>query len=254
MNATTRITVRAPFMTRFQVVWTLIAIASLFSTGCGSDESAVQTNPSANSQGTEENIYVEPEENEDTLGIVREAQHYASDFGVSEEEALGRFNRSDELTAMLQEIVAAETGRVAGWGLVHEPEFGGWVYLVGDAEPTTFTVGLLAQNDDLFVDTGAKRTFAELKAAMADQTNFEAIPVSMRDRLAGRWIDVWSNSIVVAIDQDEPPVPIDDTVPVADLPIESMDLPQAAEALEALLEQATGLPFTVTLDTRDISN
>ncbi len=224
----------------------------LFATGCGRDKPSLGTEQAGSDQLVEESAYEEPDENEDTLGIKLDAQHYASEFGISEEDALKRLRRSDELTTMLQEIVAVETGRVAGWGLVHEPEFGGLVYLVGEAEATAFTRNLAAQNSDLFIELGATHTLAELSAAMSERSNFEAIPDSMRDRIAYREIDVWSNSIVVAIDQDEPPLPIDDTVPVADRPIESLDLPQAAEALEALLEQTTGLPFSVALDSRPV--
>ena len=253
MTPTSKPLTQATLKTRLSVVLILIVVANLFNTGCGRDNPNipdVQTEPVVSRQGSEGNTYEEPEENEDTLGITREAQQYGSDSGVSEEEALRRFGRDDELEAMLQEIVAAEAGRVAGWGLIHEPEFGGLVYLVGEAEATAFTRNLAAQNSDLFVELGATHTLAELSAAMSKRSNFEAIPDSMRDRIAYREINVWSNSIVVAIDKNEPPVPIDDTVPVADRPIESLDLPYAAEALEALLEQATGLPFSVVLGSR----
>ena len=232
-----------------QAAGIIIVIAGLFMSGCGSDKTLVQAEPVASSQELEEN---NNEENLDPLGIKLEAQHYARDFGVSEDEALRRFGRDDDLKAMIQEIVTAETGRVAGWGLVHEPEFGGWVYLVGDAEATAFTRRLAAQHSDLFVELGATHTFDELLAALENNVDREAIPVSMRDRIAYTEIDTHSNSIVVAIDRDKPPVPIDETVPTAERPIESLDLPRAAEALEALLEQATGLPFSVTLGSRSV--
>ena len=230
-------------------VWIVIVIAGVFMSGCGSDKTPVQTEPVANNQGIEESA---EEENLDPLGIKVDAQHYARDFGVSEDEALRRFDRDDELKAMVQEIVAAETGRVAGWELVHDPEFGAWVYLVGDAEPTAFTKQLAAQHSDLFIDLGATHTFDELVTALENNVDREAIPVSMRDRIAYTEIDNHSNSIVVAIDRDKPPVPIDDAVPTAERPIESLDLPRAAEVLEVLLEQATGLPFSVTLGSRSV--
>ncbi len=176
-----------------------------------------------------------------------EAEQYAINFGVSTDEALRRLDRIPELKRIIQETVAAESGRVAGWGIVHEPNFGGWVYLVGDAEPTQTTNDLVARHSDLYVDTGATYTFIELNEAMSNRSNFEAIPESMRNRIAYREIDVRSNSIVVAIDRNKPPVPIDDSVSTEDRPIESLDLPQAAEALKDTLEQDTGLPFVVTL-------
>ena len=253
MIPTSKPPAQATFKTRFWVVLILIAVASLFSAGCGRDNpnvSDVQTEPVVSRQGSEGNTYEEPEENEDTLGLKLEAQHYASAFGVSEEEALRRLVRSVELKAMLQEIIAVEAERVAGWGLVHEPEFGGWVDFVGGTEPTAFTRELAARHSDLFVEFEATHTMDELLAALDNNVEREAIPVSMRDRIAYTDIDASTNSIVVAIDSDIPPVPIDDTVPAADRPIESLDLPQAAEALEALLEQATGLPFSVVLGSR----
>ena len=183
-----------------------------------------------------------------TAVVGLEAEHYAIDFGVTTEEALRRLDRIPELKKIIQETVAAETGRVAGWGIMHEPNFGGWVYLVGDAKPTQTTNGLLARHSDLFVDTGATLTFAELDAAMSNRSNFEAIPDSMRDRIAYREIDVRSNSIVVAIDRDQPPTRTDETIPVTERPIAALGLPQAASTLEALLEHDTDLPFSVTLD------
>ena len=82
---------------------------------------------------------------------------------------------------------------------------------------------------------------------MSNRSNFEAIPASIRDRIAYREIDVRSNSIVVAIDRDQPPARADETIPITERPIETLGLPQAASALEAILEQDTRLPFSVTL-------
>ena len=183
----------------------------------------------------------------ETAGVSLEAEHYAIDFGVTTDEAQRRLERIPELKGVIQETVAAESTRVAGWSIVHEPDFGGWVYLVGDAEPTRTTTGLTAKHSDLFVDTGAKHTFAELTAAISDRSNFEAIPDSMRDRIAYREIDVRSNSIVVAIDRDQPPTRTDESAFITEGSIETMELRQAASTLEAILEQDTRLPFSVTL-------
>ena len=83
--------------------------------------------------------------------------------------------------------------------------------------------------------TGSHLSAGALKAAVSNRSNFEAVPDSMRDRIAYRDIDLRSNSLVVAIDRDEPPTPTDQTVPVSQRPIESLDLPRAAEALKELL-------------------
>lgn len=177
-----------------------------------------------------------------------EAEHYALDYGVTGEEALRRLGRMSELKSIIQEIVAAENGRVAGWGIAHEPKFGGWVYLVGDANPTRATRDLLARHSDVSVDSGAAHTFAELATAVSERSHYEATPVSMRDRIAYTDIDTRSNSIVVAIDRDQPPEPTDGAVAASGLPIEAMGLSQATQALEAILEQDTSLPFSVRLD------
>ncbi|MYH87538.1 MAG: hypothetical protein F4125_02760 [Acidimicrobiaceae bacterium] len=177
-----------------------------------------------------------------------DAEHYALDYGVTGDEARRRLARIPELKSIIQEIVAAEVGRVAGRGIVHEPNFGGWVYLVGDDPPTRATRDLLALHEDVFVDTGATHTLAELQAAVSDRSSFEAVPDSMRDRVAYTEIDVRSNSIVVAIDRDQPPTRTDESIPTAKRPIEALGLPQAAQALEAILEEDTDMPFSVTVD------
>ncbi len=89
---------------------------------------------------------------------------------------------------------------------------------------------------------------------MADRSNFEAIPDSMRDRIAYREIDVRSNSIVVAIDRDQPPTRTDDSAFITEGSIETMELRQAASTLEAILEHDTRLPFSVTLDYASVPN
>lgn len=146
---------------------------------------------------------------DESAAVGFEAEHYALDYGVTGDEARRRLGRIPELKSIIQEIVAAEVGRVAGRGIVHEPKFGGWVYLVGDDQPTRATRDLLALHEDVFVDTGATYTFADLKTAMSDPPTFEAVPASIRDRIAYRDIDVRSNSIVVAIDRDQPPARTD---------------------------------------------
>ena len=183
-----------------------------------------------------------------------EAEHYAFDYGVTNDEALRRLGRIATLKGIVQEIVTTESGRVAGWSIVHEPEFGGWVYLVGNAKPTRTTRDLLTLHSDVFVDIGATHTFAELQAARSDQSAYAAIPVSMRDRIAYTDIDLRANSIVVAIDRNKPPTPIDQHVPITERPMASLDLTQAAVALKAILEQDTGLSFSVTLDSASEPN
>jgi hypothetical protein len=181
-------------------------------------------------------------------------ESYAKEYSVSMKEAERRSVRSDELKALLLKIVAAEDGRIAGWGLVHEPQFGGWVYLAGDAPPTAATAAIQRQNADVYIQLGADYTLAELKDAMKQRSTWEAIPESMRDRLAWTDIDVRANSLVVAIDRDIPPAKRR-TGGLADVDaIEELPLDQASAALEVLLEGSTGLPFTVVLDSRGMDD
>ena len=183
--------------------------------------------------------------------IELDAEQYAIDYGVTTQEAVRRLERIPELKPVLQGIADAEKGRVAGRSIVHEPEFGGWIYLVGEHEATTATMELLSRNKDVFLELGATHTLAELDAAMSERSNFESIPDSMRARIAYREIDIRSNSLVIAINGDVAPVPLNETSatgPLGSAPIESLPLPQAAAALEDILESNTGLPFTVTID------
>lgn len=239
-----------------RTVLALLVALAILTGACGSDTTTVQTRTSGSYQEPGQNIGEgnrEADEILDPLGIRREAEHYAIDYEVTTEEALRRFSRADELKVLLREIAAAESGRVAGTSLIHEPEFGGWVNLVGDAEPTALTKELAARHDDLFIELGATHTLVELETARENKVDLEAIPLAMRDRIAYTEVDVRSNSIVIAIDRDEPPVPIDETVPASEWPIESMELQSAAEALEALLEDTTGLPFSVVLGARSVT-
>ena len=141
---------------------TVTAVQTDPAAGTGAPDDNTSTSTGEEEPGTVD-LEVEAEQEEpdgeeaDNVGLELEAEYYALDYGVTEEEALRRLRRIDELKAIFQEIVAAETGRVASWKLVHEPEFGGLVYLVGDVEPTRVTSDLLAQHSDLFVETGATR-------------------------------------------------------------------------------------------------
>jgi len=163
--------------------------------------------------------------------IELDAEQYAIDYGVTTQEAVRRLERIPELKPVLQGIADAEKGRVAGRSIVHEPEFGGWIYLVGEHEATTATMELLSRNKDVFLELGATHTLAELDAAMSERSNFESIPDSMRARIAYREIDIRSNSLVIAINGDVAPVPLNETSatgPLGSAPIESLPLPQAA--------------------------
>ena len=178
-----------------------------------------------------------------------EVEHYSMDFGVSITEAENRLERVVQLKELLLEIIRAEDGRVAAWGIVHEPKFGGWVYLVGDDEPTAPTASVQRVNDDIFVDLGAEYTLVELEAAMSDPSNYRSLPESMRGRIAYRDIDLEANSLLVAIDKGVPPLePRFPDRPIERVAVEYLPLRQAAEVIESILEADTQLPFTLIVD------
>ena len=229
----------------------LLAVLALVSVSAGTvavAASADDINAAADQTNANTGQFEAETAQEEPAAVGLDAEHYAIDYGVTRDEAQRRLGRTAALKAVLKEIVAAENGRVAGWGIVHAPNFGGWVYLVGDASPTRVTRDLLALHSDVFVETGATHTLAELISAVSDRTNFEAVPFSMRDRIAYTDIDVRANSIVVAIDRDQSPARTDETTHTGNKPIEALGLPQAAEALGAILEKDTDLPFSVKLD------
>ncbi|MBC8195211.1 MAG: hypothetical protein ISR42_01000 [Acidimicrobiia bacterium] len=222
-------------MTRLLLVASTLAALSL---GVAAASAGAQTDPGAEAEA------VAP-------GLELEAGQYSREYGVTADEALRRFERIAELKTALREIAETEDGRVAGWSIVHEPEFGGWISLVGSEEPSLRSTLLTSENSDIWIDVGATHTLAELVKAMSIKSNFEAIPEVMRARIAYRDISLEQNSIVIALDRDVPPEPASEDDRTSEvLPIQSLKLLQAAEALEEILEADTGLPFIVTTGAR----
>ncbi len=132
---------------------------------------------------------------------------YVRDFSVSYEEALRRLDRIDALQEIIASVRELEVGRLAGWGIDHEGNFGAWVSLIGDEPPSPAAARIAGSHDDLEIRTGAVHSYEELKAAQKRvRSDLPEISdgvdpgsnVSTRVVLTG--IDLRSNSIIVGID------------------------------------------------------
>jgi hypothetical protein len=88
--------------------------------------------------------------------IAFDAEFYAREFNVSIDEAKRRLTRQLELRVLRAEIRLAEGERVVDMRMVHEPEFGQWIYLAGDDPPTATTAEILRANQDIHVELGAE--------------------------------------------------------------------------------------------------
>ncbi|WP_419842461.1 hypothetical protein [Candidatus Poriferisodalis sp.] len=60
----------------------------------------------------------------------------ALDFSVTHAEAQRRLDRIPELQQITGKLHAAESGRIAGWGIDHHGPMTAWVWLVGDEPPS----------------------------------------------------------------------------------------------------------------------
>jgi hypothetical protein len=88
--------------------------------------------------------------------IAFDAEFYAREFNVSIDEAKRRVTRQLELRVLRAEIRLAEGERVVDMRMIHEPEFGQWIYLAGDDPPTATTTEILRANQDIHVELGAE--------------------------------------------------------------------------------------------------
>ena len=68
--------------------------------------------------------------------LARDAQHYATDFGVSVEEAICRLTVQDEFGDLDAALQSGETDTFAGLWIHHEPEFGVTVLFTENPEET----------------------------------------------------------------------------------------------------------------------
>ena len=90
---------------------------------------------------------------------------YASDYSVSLTEAQRRLDRIQPIQEILASIRSLESARLAGWGIDHGSNFGGWVWLTGDAAPGTAAAAVADAHADVSIRTGADYSLAELLKA-----------------------------------------------------------------------------------------
>ena len=90
---------------------------------------------------------------------------YAADYSVSLTEAQRRLDRIQPLQEILASIRDLETTRLAGWGIDHGSNFGGWVQLTGDDPPSAAATAVAAAHTDVGIRTGADNSLAELLTA-----------------------------------------------------------------------------------------
>ncbi len=130
-----------------------------------------------------------------------EISSYAADYDVSLDEAERRLDRIDALKRKVNRIRGLEESRLAGWGIVHEPNFGGWVYLVGD-EPATKKTQRIARNDDeIIVELGATHRFDQLAAVLENFDNANhGLSETVLASVSSLDINMRNNTIEVGLD------------------------------------------------------
>ena len=87
---------------------------------------------------------------------------YASDYSVSLAEAQRRLDRIRPLQKILASIRDLEDARLAGWGINHDSNFRGWVWLTGDAAASAAAAAVAAAHADVEIRTGADHSLTEL--------------------------------------------------------------------------------------------
>ncbi len=86
------------------------------------------------------------------------------EYSVSQAEASRRLGRIGAIQEVLATLRGLESARVAGWGIDHRGDFGGWVLLTGD-QPAGAAAAAAAAHSDVEIRTGAQHSYAELQAA-----------------------------------------------------------------------------------------
>ncbi len=135
------------------------------------------------------------------------AESYAQDYSVTVEEAGRRLNRIGLLQEAMGSIRALEGSRVAGWGINHGEDFGAWVWLVDDEQPSDEAARIATAHDDVEIRVGATHTHEELQAAQ-DRIDPKLIgdDPETSSKIAAMvvytGIDMAANSVTVGIDPD----------------------------------------------------
>ncbi len=90
---------------------------------------------------------------------------YARDYSVSADEAERRLDRISVLQAAMATIREVEDDRLAGWGIDHGEDFGAWVWLTSDEQPSNEAAEIAAGFSDVVIRTGAVHSLKKLEAA-----------------------------------------------------------------------------------------
>ncbi len=133
------------------------------------------------------------------------ADSYARDYSVTVGEAERRLNRIASLQEAIGSIRALEGSRVAGWGIGHGENFGAWVWLAGDEQPSDEAALVAAAHDDVEIRTGATHTYEELQAAQdridpALVVDDPEVSSNIAAMVVYTGIDMAANSVTVGID------------------------------------------------------
>ncbi len=179
------------------------------------------------------------------------AESYARDYLVSVAEAGRRLNRIGLLQEVMGSIRVLEGSRIAGWGIDHGEDFGAWVWLAGDEQPSVKASRVAAAHDDVEIRTGATHTYEELRAAQ-DRIDPALITdgPEVRSKIAAivvyTGVDMAANSVKIGIDADSGSGRSRrDATPQQESDAEAGFAAEAALLGEALKEH-TGVGVTVT--------
>ena len=174
--------------------------------------------------GDEEPTAGAPEGQEGAAGsdgaLDEDAAMYAEEFGITLDEARSRLMLQFDLDEPIAEIVRLEGGRVAGWGIDHEPEYTGYVILKGDEPVRPETAAILAEVPFLEVRLGVDHTVDELLAAIRQ------LPAEVRAAVTFTDIDVEANAVSIGAPDEETATWMREVV------AESMSVPVIVEVAE----------------------
>ncbi len=113
---------------------------------------------------------------------------------------------------ILAALRAAESERLAGWGIDHDGPMTAWVWLVGINPPSSAATAIAASHTDVEIRTGAKVTFASLAAAqdafgvgegigaVGNTGAADATQIDLSDMLTHTAVDLRANALEIGID------------------------------------------------------
>lgn len=181
---------------------------------------------------------------------------YALDYSVSLDEAKRRLDRNQPLQEILASIRELEGNRLAGWGIDHGPNFGGWVWLTGDTAPGGEAACIAAAHADVVIRTGADYSLAELLAAQQrlfrnDTTGYPEPSVAPMVTFTS--IDMAANAVGIGIDPALAAVPPGDLVGSQPVSVSDEEFQAKAAEVTELLRDLISVNFVVE-DGRGFSN